>query len=247
MLFDPLLFVKMKARRADEHFQSLEKGLAEWATKPYTVIEKTDFEKALHIVRIEITPTPEIIAMLLGDFVCCLRSSLDQLAWGLAHLDTKRIFSERDQRNIAFPVFRIDDSTYRDRLKLFPATVAKEIDPFQPYHRCNAYRDDPLWQLNELWTLDKHRTIPTTPYTLNLGFAMTGWERFARINRLTYNLEVCFPLALAWASKVDLKPNISVEILFGETNTFEIPLGRLREINDFVRNDVIPRFTGFFT
>jgi hypothetical protein len=39
-----LIFVKMKARRADEHFQSLDAELGKWAMKPYSITEKTDFE-----------------------------------------------------------------------------------------------------------------------------------------------------------------------------------------------------------
>lgn len=243
---DHLIFVKMKARRADEHFQSLEKELAKWATKPYTVIEKTDFEKVVHVVRIEITHTPELIAMLFGDFICCLRSALDQLAWKLAHLPPKRTFNRTRERQINFPIFEVRNATYDDRRELFPSAVASVIDTFQPYLRGNAFRDDPLWQLNELWNIDKHRTIPISPYTLNFGFPVGGWERFVRHNRLTYDLEVVFPLAFAWTCPVDLKPTISVEILFGETNTFEIPISRLREINNFVRNEVIPRFASFF-
>lgn len=243
---DRLIFVKMKARRADEHFQSLEGEMNKWAAKPYTIIEHTDFEKVLHIVRIEITPTPEIVAMLLGDFVCCLRSALDQLAWRLARLSPGRTFTRTEQRQISFPIFEVRNSTYNDRRKLFPPAVADVIDTFQPYLRGNAFKDDPLWQLNELWNLDKHRTIPTAPYNLNVGFPGTGWQRFVRTNRLTYDLEVAFRLALAWTYPVDLKPEISVEILFGETGVFEIPLSRLCEINDFVRNEVIPRFAGFF-
>lgn len=246
LLADRLIFVKMKARRADEHFQSLEREMAKWAAKPYTIIEKTDFEKVLHIVRIEITPTPEVIAMLFGDFICCLRSSLDHLAWRLAHLPPIRAFTEREERRIQFPISKLKDSTYESLLSLFPSAVTPDIDSFQPYLRGGAFRDDPLWQLNELWTLDKHRTIPTLPYALNLGFPGTGWKHFVHIDRLTYDLEVRFPLAFAWTYPVDLKPNVSVEILFGETNVFEISLSRLREINNFVRNEVIPRFAGFF-
>jgi hypothetical protein len=46
---------------------------------------------------------------------------------------------------------------------------------------------------------------------------------------------------------MNLDPTVSVEPLFGEhMGQFGIPMGRLREINEFVANDVIPRFTRFF-
>jgi hypothetical protein len=244
---DHLIFVKMKARRADEHFQSLEKAVGKWSVKPYTITEKTDLDHALHIVEIDITPTPEIIPMLFGDFICCLRSALDQLAWRLAHLDPSRTFTKNEERSISFPIFT-NPWTYNDRRGLYPPAVARILDSLQPDLREDVFRDDLLWQLDKLWNLDKHRTIPTLPYMLNLGFGVENWQSISRyrVNRFTYNLEVAFPLSFIWEGKVDLNPEVSVEILFGETDNFEVSLDRLREINNFVRNDVIPRFTGFF-
>jgi hypothetical protein len=243
---DRLIYVKMKARRADEHFQALDAEIRKWAAKPYTVTKHLQFEKLLYVVQVDITATPELVAMLLGDFVCCLRSSLDQLAWSLAHLDRVRKFTVREERQIHFPIFTVRDNTYKDRRALFPSTVADVIDTFQPYLRGNAFRDDPLWQLNELWTMDKHRSIPVSPYSLNIGFALDGWQRFVNsATNLNHYFEVAFPLGLALTSDVNLEPSISVEILFGDA-TFEISFARLGEINNFVRNEVIPRFTGFF-
>jgi hypothetical protein len=243
---DPLLFVKMKSRRADEHFQSLEAELGKWADKPYTVIKEAKFKSSLYIVRVDISPTPEAIPMLLGDFICCLRSALDQLAWRLAHLAPVRKFTEREERRIQFPISKVRDANYKFQRSLFPSTVAKCIDTFQPHLRGNAFRDDPLWQLNELWTMDKHRTIPISPYSLNIGFALDRWERFVTpASSFHHYFEVAFPLGWALTGQVDLEPHISVEILFGD-DSFEISRTRLSEINNFVRNDVIPRFTGFF-
>jgi len=243
---DRLLFIKMKARRADEHFQALEKEMSNWALKTHTVTKQTNFENVREIYKINITPTPEVIPMVYGDFICCLRSSLDQLAWRLAHLPPKRIFTRTQQRQINFPIFEDRNSTYEDRRKLFPPAVADVIDTFQPYLRGRAFKDDALWQLNELWNLDKHRTSAIPPYNINLTLPDDAAQDFVRHNRLTYDLEVVIPLHLAWTRYVDLNPRLTVEILFGETNYLEVSLGRLREINEFVRNEVIPRFTDFF-
>lgn len=243
---DRLVYVKMKARRADEHFHSLESELGKWAAKPYTITKQLQFDKWLYTVRVDISLTPEIIPMLLGDFVCCLRSSLDQLAWKLAHLPPIRTFTEREEKRIQFPIFKVRNNIYDDIRKLFPPAVADVIDNFQPYLRGNAFRDDPLWQLNELWNMDKHRTIPISPYSLNISFPMEGWHEF--VNPATYfrhYFEVNFPIGMALTGEVNLEPTISVEILFGE-GPLEVPFSRLKEINDFVRNTVIPRFAGFF-
>jgi hypothetical protein len=236
----------MKARRAQEHLKAFEVELKKWNDlPPYTITHKTDLNRGFDIWGIWGKQTPEPLAMVLGDFVCCLRSALDQLAWGLAHLDTKRVFSEKEQRDIAFPVARVDDPNYRRRLSLFPSTVASAIDSFQPHHRGNAYRDDPLWQLHELWTLDKHRAIPMASNSFNITFPYRDWDRF--IKHFQYGLEVHFPLSIVWNSPVEFKPEVSIEVLFGEYGSpFEISFDRIKEINDFVRNAVIPKFAGFF-
>jgi hypothetical protein len=68
------------------------------------------------------------------------------------------------------------------------------------------------------------------------------------IRHFDYGFEVHFPLGKAWLSPVDLVPEIAFEILFGDDRgAYEISLPRFRQINDFVKNDVIPRFASFFS
>src|ERR1039458_202302 len=246
---DVLTELDMKTSRAQFHLDALQAEMERWLKDPnnLTIREHTDFNKALHIFRIDLALNSKLIPVLLGDFLCCLRSALEQLAWGLAHLDTKRGFTEKEERNISFLIFKQRDSTYEDRRALFPSAVAEVFDSIQPYLRGNAYRDDPLWQLNELWTMDKHRAIPMNCNVLNVSFPapLEVWAPYAR--HFEDRVEVHFPLTLFLSSEVHLKPTASADILFGERmGQFEISRNRLREINDFVRNDVIPRFTGFF-
>jgi hypothetical protein len=242
-----LIYVDMKTRRAKFHLDALEVTVKDWIdSKPYTVTHYDDFEKAIHIVRIEDKITPELLPMLIGDFVCCLRAALDQLAWALAHLDSTRVFSEHEERRIQFPISKIADDGYRKRLGLFPSTVAAELDKLQPYHRGNAFGGDPLWQLSELWNMDKHRAIPCNSNSFVLGFPGERWKRYVR--HLANAVEVYFPIVEFYESPMNLEPSISVEPLFGEhMGQFEIPMSRLREINQHVGNDMIPRFTRFFT
>lgn len=242
-----LAHIEMKTRRAQKHFDELQRELDAWLKlPPYSVGFYTDFDKVLEVWHVYMKVTPEAIPMALGDFICCLRSALDQLAWGLAHLDVKRVFSKREERNISFLVFTEKNPTYDDRRKLFPPAVADVFDGLQPYNRGNAFADDPLWQLNELWILDKHKLIPINSSSLQVRFPMWGWENYVR--HLDYGIEVHFPLSRAWMSPVNLDPAITMEILFGEyMGSFEVSLVRLKEINEFVAKDVIPRFASFFS
>lgn len=88
-----LIYVDIKTRRAEFHLNALEVTVKNWIdSKPYIVTHYDNFEKAIHVIRIEDKPAPELIPMLIGDFVCCLRAALDQLAWALAHLSPPRTF-----------------------------------------------------------------------------------------------------------------------------------------------------------
>jgi len=245
--FSRLIYVEMKTCRAQIHFNALQAELDKWLEHPkrYSIRQDTDFNHGVHIIRVDIGYTPETIPVLVGDFIHNLRSALDNLAWELAHLPPKRVFTESDERHIHFPIFKCRDSTYLSRRGLFPPAVAEIFDSLQPYVRGDAFRDDPLWQLNELWTLDKHRAIPMNSHSMNLGFPGTEWQRYAR--EVDNGVEVHFPILAYYASEMYLKPTVSVEILFGEhMGDFIISRARLGEINDFVRKNVIPRFMGFF-
>src|SRR5208337_2018550 len=98
----------------------------------------------------------------------------------LAHLTPTRTFTDAEERRIQFPIFKLDDDGCRKRLSLFPSTVATELDTFQPHRRGNSYGDHPLWQLNELWNMDKHRAIPVNANSFNLHFSFDGWQRYLR-------------------------------------------------------------------
>jgi hypothetical protein len=242
--------IEMKIRRAQEHFDALNVELEKWLSNPKHCIigETTKFEQQKHTFRFELAGMSERIPMYLGDFVCCLRASVDQLAWQLAHLDKVRIFIKREVRAISFPTSSSRDSNYMEKLKLFPCAVADVIDRFQPYHRGSAFRENLLWQLNELWILDKHRAIPMNGNSLNIHFPLTDWHRHFQIRQLNNALEVDIPLKLFLKSRLHLKPTVSVNILFGEfMGEFEVSRIRLREINDFVRSEVLPAFAGFFS
>src|SRR5579859_4177532 len=109
-IFRRLIYVDMKTRRAQFHLDALEVTVQNWIdSKPYAITHHDDFEKAVHIVRLQDKVTPELVAMLVGDFVCCLRAALDQLAWALAHTGPRRVFSETEERRIQFPIARLDD------------------------------------------------------------------------------------------------------------------------------------------
>ena len=239
--------IQMKISRAQFHLDTLEREVKQWVdTKPYTVSLYDDPIQQVHVCRINMKrPGPDGIPMALGDFVSCLRAALDQLAWALAHTDITRIFTGKDERDIGFLISKVRDARHSQRLALFPSEVAEVIDSFQPYNRGESYRNDPLWQLNEMWTLDKHRDIPINCSSLQVlvrpAPPYVGTRNFGDAK------ELLFPLGTRLCSPMELEPQITFEILFGKPlGTFEASLPRLNQIHGFVCNEVIPRFARFF-
>jgi hypothetical protein len=75
----------LKTVRAKEHLDDLGERLCAFnESKPYTVFREDDTKHQLHIVRFHLEDPPDAIPLIVGDFLYCLRASLDQLIWALA-------------------------------------------------------------------------------------------------------------------------------------------------------------------
>jgi len=80
-LTDPYL----KTARAKEHLEELRERLRLFReNEPISFKREDDTANQQHIMRIKIKVVPDKITLIAGDFLYCLRSSLDQLVWALA-------------------------------------------------------------------------------------------------------------------------------------------------------------------
>jgi hypothetical protein len=185
--------------------------------------------------------------MLVGEFAYALRSGLDHLAWQLALLKTP------DPGNsTAFPIDSQlplpTNRSYRDKVAdILPAALTV-VDSLQPYTTGPAFKDHPLWQLNKLCNIDKHRVVAVG----HIQFQVIVPLEFPHFLRRDTNdtIEICVPLADK--AKFHLDVNCP-GIVFGEpidvtdaVSGFEISINELERIYDFVRNDAVPRFDRFF-
>ena len=170
-------YIYMKTRRAKIHLDALNAEIDRWVkSRPYSIVEKDDVDAVWHYFEIQTAAISEDIPLIAGDFINCLRSSLDNLAWGLVHLSPETIPSdEKSARRVIFPICDRDDTYIKNR-SLFPSAIADVLDSFQPDDRQNAFRFHPLWQLDKIWNLDKHRTIPINcgNFQVDLPKWMTG-------------------------------------------------------------------------
>jgi hypothetical protein len=237
-------YLVTKAERAKLHLDAFNGHVSSFMEEPYTVISKYDGENRRHIKRFEMKPFETVLAMELGEFLYCLRSGLDQMAWQMATPIARR----DSPRNIYFPIpedLANGDSrrNYAKALSLFPDDVAKEIDALQPHKGPNPAQDHPLWQLSKLCNLEKHKLIPIHSRGINVFEPLVPGVKSEHFDNEDA-IEVSVPEE--YKDHLDLKPALANEIEIGEWNAdWRLPLYRLRDIHGFITCTVIPRFEPF--
>jgi len=238
-LADPYL----KTVRAKVHLDDLRKQLDIFhKSKPYALVPlEDDIENQRYRVRVQINDIPDPIPLIAGDLFYCLRSSLDQLVWSLASLTIK--YPEHTQ----FPIF---EESSPKKFKRFtcgvPAKAVEIIDSLQPYHGRDAaaIQADLLWRLNLLCVIDKHRRIPVHGDEIFFRLPKT-LQPFLRFDSTGEVGVMSIPLSLK--SQMTLNPDISFKVSFGDVDAgIECDLAGIERIYEFVTNNVIPKFAGFF-
>lgn len=107
----------------------------------------------------------------LSDYLQCLGSALDHLAFELTSAFTVPLTAELE-RDSAFPVLGDTDKlgtlgmgpgrwskTGRSATRGMDPLAQAQIQRLQPYNRGKNFDADPLWLLNSLNNIDKHRVL----------------------------------------------------------------------------------------
>ena len=181
---------------------------------------------------------PKELALVAGDIIQNLRSSLDQLAY---QLFIKNSSSNQSARHIYFPISKDVDSYNTRKLRDtegLSATAKSLIDTVMPYKGGN----DMLWQIHELNIIDKHRTLLTAGssfQSLDLGAHMSAamrellpGENIPTISAFFRPADICFPLKRGtelFIDEPDARPNPEMQfrfnIILNEANVVEgVPL-----------------------
>lgn len=162
-------------RRAKEHrdtFNHLIEGFLN--SNPYSLLLHVDYEAAYYELRVHENhgpPDTMTWGLILGDALNNLRSCLDHLAYSLSILDTGQDPPPREG-DIQFPI--VDDGVRfagaaARRIPDIGSDVCGAIETLQPYHRLDDpvlqqppfnIGEHPLWALNKLNNIEKHRLIP---------------------------------------------------------------------------------------
>jgi hypothetical protein len=236
----PLDGPKLKLDRAAYHLQTLNDFICTWQNaKPLTVSGHHEADKAVYVYRLEIPPIQGGGAIIIGDILHNLRSALDHIAWQLALLSTP---SPHDKTE--FPIFWQNDNRTNGIIKRLlqnvPDDARKVIEALQPYATPNP-RTHPLWLLQELSNRDKHRLLTLTGaqwrFDMLAGMAW-DWLNDYTVDITIPSLNEQFPPPI---------PEIHCDCLIitdKEETHWRIDV--LAAIHEFVRDNVIPRFVGFF-
>jgi len=250
-LLDPYL----KLSRAKVHLDALDVELTKFITKgkPYAFERYDDLENQRHVLRFKHNDVPDPPSLIVGDALYCMRSALDQLVWSLAHLTIP--IPKLPASTTQFPILDHLPKTARDierwesQVRDVPDKAVAEIKAFQPYHRGKSYKAHPLWRLNAMCNLDKHRRIPA-----NGGEILVHLPKATRQHVTVETLDDCHIVSapLTHKDKLQLHPRITVTVNFGggdpvtDPNALVETKDSLREIYTFVAETVLPRFVRFF-
>lgn len=189
-----ILFMKLaKLKRAEQHFEELKVEINSFlATNPYKVTSKLDTKTKKRIYYISsVRDIPENIALITGDIIQNLRSSLDHLAYMLYLLNS----GDGDSgKHIYFPISKNATQYEIDKVRKTDGIsdeARAKIDQILPYKGGN----DKLWQINELNNIDKHRlllTVGSSFRSMDLGEYMTASAKDAFPNLELPSIEAFF-------------------------------------------------------
>jgi hypothetical protein len=153
--------VLAKLDRAEEHRQAYDDLVEEFvAGEPYTIYSQFDPDTGWHSLRWQVLREPplERLALIFGDMISNLRTTLDYLVWQLVLAG-----GLRPGRRTSFPVVRhAKDWEVQSRAALRGVAKewADEIEARQPYNHPERPAVHPLAILDHVNNLNKHRFLP---------------------------------------------------------------------------------------
>jgi len=148
----------LKTVRAREHLEALQEQLERFKeTKPHRFHIERDIRADKYRIHVKLPNIPDRVWLIVGDFLTCLRASLDHLVWSLSAL------TQSYPRYTEFPILDVpNDKVLRHSTRGVPLEARHIIEQLQPYQGRDqvSVRSHFLWRLNKLCNIDKHRRVP---------------------------------------------------------------------------------------
>jgi hypothetical protein len=248
----------IKYQRGSHHFDALE---TEWQqfTKGFTSALETiatPGEVQMRLGRFSELATRDW-SVVVGDCVQNFRAALDHMAWQLSSAQERIARPTR----IEFPIFA-DQARYLveapRKIAGVPAAAASVIQSIQPFHRNpaqdqNGHAAHPLWQLQELATIDKHRRLHIGHVSLEAVTLSVGSDRLATIWRaappavraqqgmLVARVAHAEMARFTSSGRLQVQPGAFLTVVFEDSGTVtgEGVIGTLRRIRDAVADVLV--------
>ena len=240
----------MKANRAKEHLDSLDRAIRGFNSppagkpKPRRVRFYDDLQAGEYVLELINEEPPLDWGISAGEFVSCLRSSLDWLAWQLATVTT-----QTPSDYVSFPIWGEYSSDAEGKIKKCTVGIPDEaisiMKELQPYHHGPSYKETHLWRLQALWNVEKHRHLLINTIGMELEAIPPKGTPHRLVQVMDNRAEVRFPLSAK--DKVRLSPSgIRPVLTFGDEEAgIHLNMSDLREMYEFVSDKLIPKFNRF--
>lgn len=165
-----LALILKKIERAEKHILNLEGEIQAFLdSEPYKVGTKPNSQfpdvlpSVYYLASARVVPVK--IALVAGDAIQNIRSSLDHLAWHLVDIGQVNLpapLTDSERKRIGFPIIDTDspaeyEASRRRKVKGMTQAAIDAIDKTKPYKGGN----DALWKLSQLNNIDKHRLLIT--------------------------------------------------------------------------------------
>ena len=240
-----LIYSRLKVGRAKVHLDALHAAAELYAhSQCYRLLRHDDAARGQCVAEFRILAPDATMALIVGDFVCCLRASLDHAAYQLAFLGEVG----KPNTGTSFPIVGVLDEEGKRKFKRstarLPVDAVGIIESLQPHHNGDTYKATKLWQLEKLWNIDKHRRIPI--HDTGLVVDIQSPPGVPRLYTRTEHGGIWrFPLSAK--DKIHLDPTIGVTVTFGdESEGVVVTISDLVDMYEFVDKDVLPRFKSVF-
>jgi hypothetical protein len=161
-----LAVAREKVLRADKHLQVAHRMMRRFARNDCGVYAKFNTKTKQFDVIAKLPEPPTIIGLLVGDCIHNLRSALDHVVYALISTNPAGAGNPPSERAM-FPICDtragyVHQVKKLHRLDGLPEAVAALIESLQPYRTREKgldYTMHPLWVLNKLQNIDKHRRL----------------------------------------------------------------------------------------
>ena len=227
---------ELKLQQAKTHLEHIKAETSEWLKQnPNCIDAKINRNKGEFIVKF--IPTAEFpsnkIALLIGDCIHNIRSSLDHLVYALALRYCNNSLPEKFSETCEFPIFKQPKKNEKWKKKTgFIDPKAQEIiKGLQPYVEGNNNTSSMLWTIHELDCIDKHRRLHVIILLLYLNvfsydnFSSESFEKVDPKQPLENGMVIARIIGKPILPKqpVDVKLNYNFQITLKEP----LPLGNI--------------------